>query len=156
MKTLHCGKIKFALWGNELFLTTATTMHRFSPQCTFPTMYHLCVCVFFLHNDQLGRTDFPHNVLFVHMCVFSPQWPIRRHRFSPQCTFPTVYHLYVCVCFPHNDQLGRTLAQIFPTKHFPHNVSFVRVYFAPQRPTRTHIFWTELVWRSGGLPDGKF
>jgi len=137
--------------------------------CIFPTMQfphnvsfvHMCVYSPQRPTRTHTRTDFPHNalphnVLFVHMCVFSPQWPTRRHRFSPQCTFPTMYYLYVCVCFPHNDQLGRTLPHIFPTIHFPHNVLFVRVYFAPQRPTRTHIVWTELVWGSRGLPDGKF
>ena len=77
-----------------------TRMHAFSPQCTFPTMYRLYVCVYFPHNDQLGCTHFPHNA------------------FSSQYTFPTMYRLYVCVYFPHNDQLGCT--------HFPHNA------FSPQ------------------------
>ena len=36
----------------------------------------LCVCVYVPHNDQLGRTDFPHNAL------------------SPQCIICT----YVCAC----------------------------------------------------------
>jgi len=72
-----------------IFPTTPTRTHRFSPQCIFPTMYHLYVCVYF------------------------PTTQTRTHRFSPQCTFPTMYHLYVCVYVPHNDQLGRT--------HFPHN-----------------------------------
>ena len=125
-----------------------TTTHRFSPQCTFPTMYHLYACVYFTHNDQLRRTDFPHNALphnvsLVRMCVYvphndqlgrtdvphntlspqsitctyvcvrSPQRPTVTHGFSPQCTFPTMYHLYVCVYFPHNDHIGRT--------DFPHN-----------------------------------
>jgi len=136
------------------FPTTPTRTHRFSPQCTFPTMYHLYVCVYFPHNDQLGCTDFPtmhfpHNVSFVRMCVFSPQQPTRMHTFSPQCTFPTMYHLYLSVYVPHNNQLGRTdfpdnaLSPqcTFPTIHFPHNVSFVRMcVFSPQRPTRTHRF----------------
>jgi len=68
---------------------------------------------------------FPHNVSFVRMCVFSPQRPTRKHRFSPQCTFPTMYHLYVCVYFPHNDQLGRT--------YFPHNA------LSPQCITCTYV-----------------
>ena len=51
---------------------------------------------------------FPHNVSFVRMCVFSPQRPTRMHTFSAQCTFPTMYHLYLCVYVPHNDQLGCT------------------------------------------------
>jgi len=101
-----------------------TRMHAFSPQCTFPTMYRLYVCVYFPHNDQLGCTHFPHNA------------------FSSQYTFPTMYRLYVCVYFPHNDQLGCT--------HFPHNAFspqctfptiyhlYVCVYFSPQRPTRMH------------------
>ena len=77
------------------------------------------ICVYVPHNDQLGRTDFPHNALSpqcitcTYVCVRSPQRPTTMHRFSPQCTFPTMYHLYVCVYFPHNDQLGRT--------DFPHN-----------------------------------
>jgi len=116
-----------------------TRTHRFSPQCTFPTMYSLyvqCVCIFptttnedsqifptmhfphnvsfactvcvyFPHNNQLGRTDFLHNALSPQciVCtysvgVFSPQRPTRIHRFSPQCTFRTMYSLhvqYVCV-----------------------------------------------------------
>ena len=124
-----------------------TRMHTFSPQCTFPTMYHLYLSVYVPHNNQLGRTDFPDNAL------------------SPQSTFPTMYHLYVCVYFPHNDQLGRTDfphnalspqciictyvcifptttnqdAHIFRTMHFPHNVSFVLMCVrSPQRPTRMH------------------
>jgi len=28
-----------------------------------------CVCVYFPHNDQLGRTDFPRNVSFVRIGV---------------------------------------------------------------------------------------
>ena len=36
----------------------------------------VCVCVYVPHNDQLGRTDFPHNAL------------------SPQCIVGT----YRCVC----------------------------------------------------------
>ena len=36
------------------------------------------VCVYFPHNDQLGRTDFPHNAL------------------SPQCIVCT--YMYVCIC----------------------------------------------------------
>jgi len=94
-------------------------------------MYHLYICVYFPHKDQLGRTHFPHNILSpqciicTYVCIF-PTTPTRTHTFSPQCTFPTMYHLYVCVYVPHNDQLGRT--------HFPHNVSFVRMcVFSPQR-----------------------
>ena len=41
-------------------------------------MYHLYVCVYFPHNDQLGRTDFPHNAL------------------SPQCIVGT--YRWVCGC----------------------------------------------------------
>ena len=89
------------------------------------------MCVYVPHNDQLGRTDFPHNALSpqciscTYMCVLSPQRPTRTHRFSPQCTFPTKYHLYVCVCtFPSTTNCD---AQIFATMHFPHNVSLVRI-----------------------------
>jgi len=66
----------------------------------------MCVC--FPHNDQLGRTDFPHNALSpqcivctyrcVCVCVFSPQRPTRTHGFSPQYTFPTMYHRYIHMC----------------------------------------------------------
>jgi len=34
----------------------------------------------------------------VRVCVFSSQRPTRTHGFSTQCTFPTMYRLYVCVC----------------------------------------------------------
>jgi len=43
-------------------------------------MYHLDVCVYVPHNDQLGRTDFPHNAL------------------SPQCIVGTYRCVCVCVC----------------------------------------------------------
>jgi len=59
------------------------------------------VCVYFPHNDQLGSTDFPHNAL------------------SPQC----IIWMYVCI-FPSTTNY---YAQIFPTMHFPHNVSLVRI-----------------------------
>ena len=40
----------------------------------------MCVCVYVPHNDQLGRTDFPHNAL------------------SPQCIVGTYRCVCVCVC----------------------------------------------------------
>ena len=99
----------------------ATTSLISTGSCVNPTSESrpvcVCVCVF-SPQRQLGRTDFPHNALphnvsFVHMCVFSSQRPTRMHAFFPQCTFPTMYRWYVCVYFPHNDQLGCT--------DFPHN-----------------------------------
>jgi len=86
-------------------------------------MYHLYICVYFPHNDQLGCTHFSHNALSpqcivgTYVCIF-PTTPTRTHRFSPQCTSPQCVHLYICVYFPHNDKLGCT--------HFPHNT------FSPQ------------------------
>jgi len=43
-------------------------------------MYHLYVCVYVPHNDQLGQMDFPHNAL------------------SPQCIVGTYVRMCVCVC----------------------------------------------------------
>jgi len=66
-------------------------------------MYHLYVCVYFPHNDQLGRTDFPHNAL------------------SPQCIVGTYRCVCVCVCLSVcvsitlsvNSSTGQTPQRIF-------------------------------------------
>jgi len=104
-----------ALWENKICIVGKRTFPHdgnYDAQI-FPTMH------------------FPHNVSFVRMCVFSPQRPTRTHRFSPQCIICT----YVCI-FP---TMTNKKAQIFPTMHFPHSVSFIRMcVFSPQRPTRTH------------------
>ena len=112
-------------------------------------MYHLYVCVYFPHNDQLGRTYFPHNALY-------PQCIICTY----MCTFPTTTNsdarIFPTMHFSHNVSLVRMCVRspqqptrthgfsrqcTFPTIHFPHNVSFVRMCVrSPQRPTRTHGF----------------
>jgi len=53
-------------------------MHEQNINLPFYVCVCLFVCVYFLHNDQLGRTDFPHNAL-------SPQYIICTY----VCIFPT-------------------------------------------------------------------
>ena len=65
-----------ALWENKICIVGKRTFPHdgnYDAQM-FPTMYHLYACVYFPHNDQLGRTD-----------------SMR----TPQCTFPTMYRWYV-------------------------------------------------------------
>ena len=48
----------------------------------------LTVSVYFPHNDQLGRTDFPHNAL------------------SPQCIVGTYRCVCLCICGPTNQKVA--------------------------------------------------
>jgi len=62
-------------------------------QSVYSLVYvYVCVCVYFPHNDQLGRTDFPHNAL------------------SPQCIVRT--YRCVCVCVRVTQNAGWNLTYL--------------------------------------------
>ena len=76
-------------------------------------MYHLYVCVYFPHNGQLVRTDFPHNAL------------------SLQCIVCTSRSVCVCVCKSVSISLFVCMCVC---------LSLCVCVFYPQRPTRMHWF----------------